>query len=535
MVLEVAKQLKDTLAFLYSPGEGLIEKISSRDDYIDSLKGRIEDNCFASMLSSRSRGVSKQAVDRARAITIISSNLERIGDYVVNIVAQMQYLSDRSLLDEYNYKAVFKELIRSLGLVDGALFNRDIGRAMEICQSEDRLDKVYAQILNRIIREISSGEHVENRITLLFIIGYLERMGDALLNIGEAIIFAAMGQKLKIHQYKAIEDTIATAGMQASMNKISFETITGTRSGCSIGQVRNEHQAGQTQRVIFKKGNLKKLLREKENIEKWQQIAPGLVPGILNFQQTGSHASMLVEYVGSTTLQNIMLNGADKIFSDAFRVVQKMLVTIWTATRKDQPANARYMKQLAARIQDVYTVHPSFKLPEKQINGLNVDSVDRLIRRAGALDKKLSAPFSVFIHGDFNIDNIMYDGEGGGIHFIDLHRSEDSDYVQDVSVFLVSNFRQPIFSPPLRKRLNTVIRSFYRFARDFADSHGDTTFDARLALGLARSFITSTRFELDRKFAEAMFLRAIYLLEKLASHSSAAPESFVLPQDTFVY
>ena len=54
---------------------------------------------------------------------------------------------------------------------------------------------------------------------------------------------------------------------------------------------------------------------------------------------------------------------------------------------------------------------------------------------------------------------------------------------------------------------------FYRVARRYADKVGDDTFELRLALGLARSFATSTRFILDKSLARRMFLRARYLIQ----------------------
>ncbi|MFW5735659.1 MAG: phosphate uptake regulator PhoU, partial [Oceanidesulfovibrio sp.] len=75
----------------------------------------------------------------------------------------------------------------------------------------------------------------------------------------------------------------------------------------------------------------------------------------------------------------------------------------------------------------------------------------------------------------------------------------------------------------------------YHFAKDYGVEHGDTAFDARLALGLARSFITSTRFELNPRFAKDMFLRGVYLLEKILDHRGKPWDDFVLSEDALVY
>ncbi|MBZ0252956.1 MAG: hypothetical protein K8I02_06400, partial [Candidatus Methylomirabilis sp.] len=130
---------------------------------------------------------------------------------------------------------------------------------------------------------------------------------------------------------------------------------------------------------------------------------------------------------------------------------------------------------------------------------------------------------------------IIFTRKDGRIHFIDLYRSREKDYVQDVSVFLVSNFRMPVFDREVRRRLGMVIDDFRAFASAFAEGAGDGTFAARVALGLARSFATSTRFILDAEFARALFLRARYLLERFVEHEGKDWESFTLPSDVLVY
>jgi hypothetical protein len=115
------------------------------------------------------------------------------------------------------------------------------------------------------------------------------------------------------------------------------------------------------------------------------------------------------------------------------------------------------------------------------------------------------------------------------INYIDLHRSRYMDYVQDVSVFMVSNYRLQVLDKQLRKRILGLIRDFYRIARVFARKTEDGTFELRLALGLARSFVTSTRFILDKSLARAMFLRARYLIEQVLATDLKKAQAFRVP------
>jgi hypothetical protein len=158
-----------------------------------------------------------------------------------------------------------------------------------------------------------------------------------------------------------------------------------------------------------------------------------------------------------------------------------------------------------------------------------------MLKAVSTIEKEISSPFSVLIHGDFNNDNLLYDESKNRIYYIDIHRSTLSDYIQDISVFIVSNFRMPIFDTALRDLINDVIKRFYIRNKHFAELKGDMTFDIRLAFGLARSFFTSTRFALNKKFAKSMFNRSHYLLESILNHKDRPWEEYRLSKDIIEY
>ena len=192
----------------------------------------------------------------------------------------------------------------------------------------------------------------------------------------------------------------------------------------------------------------------------------------------------------------------------------------------------RFIAQLQKRLPDVFTVHPQFRQRRQAIGGLTADGFEKIVARAGEIDAAMPAPFSVLIHGDLNVDNVIFDPSEGSVRFIDMHRSRQMDWVQDASVLIVSNMRLQVFEAPVRRRINSVVRRFFEFFRSYAAGAGDPTFEARLALGLARSLATSTRFVLDRDFAKSMFMRARYLLERLVAAED--PARFQLPKGVLV-
>ena len=201
MVMEVTKQVENTQKALEDPTAKRIEAIESRDDYIDNLKSVIENKCYSAINNHDS---TKRDVDLMRAVNMIASNLERIGDFAVNIVGQLEYLKKHEFIHRYQPGTFFKEVLSTLEITYKAITQLDMSLAFKICGAESKLDMLYKVQFDRILSELRSGMETESLVTCHLILRYLERMGDSLLNIGEAIIFAAVGEKFKIRQYEAL-------------------------------------------------------------------------------------------------------------------------------------------------------------------------------------------------------------------------------------------------------------------------------------------------------------------------------------------
>jgi phosphate uptake regulator len=515
LALEVTKLLEDTRRLLADPRDEIIGKIAPRDDYVDNLKAMIENKCFRLLTNEE---LDEGTINLIRAINVATNNLERIADFGVNIVGQLRYLRAFEILHRYDPSPFFEAILASLAVVEDALFHRNMSLALRICRAELEIDQLYSLVFRQIMTDLRNGDGPEDLVTTLFIYRYLERAGDSLLNIGEAAIFATVGEKLKVSEFQALEESLAHADVDVS--EVDYHGIWETRSGSRIGMVHS-HDSSQRS-VVFKEGRTKKVLEEKLALELWEQLEPGLPPKLFGFHDHGDKASLLLEYLQGHTFQRLMLDTDARTCSTAYSMIIETIGRVWERTLEHKRCKPNFMRQISSRLPDVFKVHPGFRTPDSHIGGLQVPGFETLLHEAKALDNELVAPFKVLIHGDFNTDNVIVNLATRRVHLIDLHRSRPFDYVQDVSVFIVSNFRFKIFDTGPRRRLDQVSLEFYAFARQFAEDHGDTSFDARLALGLARSLLTSTRFEMDRVFSRTMMLRSRYLLERLLAHRSAA-------------
>lgn len=533
LVLRVTGLVDNTLQYLKHPEPKLLHTILSSDDYIDNLKSTIESNCFSCI--SAAIAPDKKEINHIRATQTICINLERIADFCTNITRQHGYLHDPAFPEQFPYQEMFREIRKSLGTILPVFRKGDLGGALAICRSEFELDRLYKEIFDTVRERLrSSRDEMDDLLTMLFIVRYLERVGDSILNIGEALLLSMIGERIKIQQFHALQETLSKGGFHNKLTEVGIRPILGTRSGCRISHVATGDLPGESpsrsRDSIFKEGNPAKIRKEKENMERWRSLFPELVPRVFSYHENGGLASMLEEFLPGCALDAVVLSSPLEVVDSALFVLEETLVDIWTRTRRESRERSNYLGQIHSRLADIRLVHPAFFHGEKRVGDHLVASVAELLKVCSRIEEEyFRIPFSVFIHGDFNLNNVLYNHAGHQVHFIDLYRSREDDYVKDISVMLVSNFRLPIFEPAIRERLNWSMDALYRFTAGFAREQGDQLFEARMAMALARSFFTSTRFELNAPFAKEMFLRARYLLERIAAHDGSPWEEFQLP------
>ena len=530
LVAEVDRQVRSTAGFLDRPSHSLYDRIVGRDDYVDNLHTVIENKCYGHFHDhGGTQALDKTTANRVRAIQIITNNLERIADFCENIVEQTNYLTDHAFLHGYNYADMFTEIEACLGHILPVFQGGNLSDALTVCRAEYSLDRMYKAGFDRIMGELRTGKNVQNLITVLFIFRYLERIGDSLLDIGEALIFAILGERIKIEQFEALQQTLSKTGFEGSMEGVDFKAIWGTRSGCRIGRVDSHEGGVDALGSIYKEGTSKKILAEKQALERWGRLYPGLVAGVYGYHEDGDKASMLVEFLPGCNLDEVVLTASEEIVQNAMFVLTQTVQDIWENTRTPEPVSASFVSQLGSRLDEVLQIHPDYLRTGKVIGQKTVPSTRELLDQCAQIEAGLPAPFGVLIHGDFNVNNVVYNHQKQRLHYLDVHRSRQQDYVQDVSVFLISNYRMPVFEPHLRERIDWVIDEFLQFATQFAARTGDATFAVRMALALARSFYTSSRFELNYAFSREMYLRAHYLMEQVAAHQGKPWEDFRLP------
>jgi len=531
LIAEVGSQVSNLQTYLDTPSRSVARRILDRSGYAYNLMLRIHDSCH-NQIKTAGSGTDAASL---RAIESIATDLERITGLCRESIQQLDQLQNRRCPGAGTCKLMLGKITRGLDRIEYAIRRNDTALGLKIGRIKPRLDKAGKKLVKKYTAGLKRKKHTEDLVAGLFLVHGIEQMGDAMLNISEAIISANLGQPINIDRYNSMRASMEQLDTVSDSSGLVAKTIAQTRSGSGISGISDTGQEDAGYIAIYKDGKKRKLREERRGLASWQEIFPGLVPRILSYRKGGQSASLLIEHLAGLTFEQVLLHEPTRLLRETQKQLNRTLGKVWRETRTNTPVSAAYMRQLSKRLEAVYTIHPEFRQHDSRICGHFVPSFGSLLKQVNKLEAGIRAPFSVYIHGDFNVDNIIYDPLDKKINFIDLHRSRYMDYVQDVSVFMVSNYRLQVFDAPLRRRILMLSREFYRFAADFARKSGDKTFELRLALGLARSFATSTRFILDKSLARAMFLRARYLLELLLAADLKNPASFRVPvEDIFI-
>lgn len=510
LIVEVGTQIANLQDYIASEGKFLLSDSFDRRGYIHNLKIRMHNDGYQQMLKA---GNNESQIVAIRSIDNIANNLERIAELCLDCTYHVADLSNADYPFSDEYEQLLDRVALGISLIERANQDNDSQQALKIADIQQKLSENCQQLTDKYSKSLKGKKNTNDLIAALFVVKSIKSMGDALLKICDATLSRNLGQTISVDRYYSLSRCVNHLHKNGSSKHLVLDTIAQTRSGSAISGVSEANNDDII--AIFKDGKKQKLKEELQSVERWHEIYPGIAPRILSYQKQGQSAALLIEHLAGKTFENILLQGSDKLQKKSLKQLTGTLSDIWQKTLTKNPVNAHYMRQLQKRLVDIYSIHPSFEQQNSIIANINIPAFTELIKQANTLEQSLSAPFSVYIHGDFNTDNIIYDPQQNKINFIDLHRSCYMDYIQDISVFMVSNYRLQALDKPFRQRVLQLNMSMYQFAAEFARKHQDNTFELRLALGLARSLATSTRFTLDKTLAKAMFYRSRLLIEQV--------------------
>ena len=176
----------------------LAKKVIDDDDDIDILREYIRDRSIELMALKQPLARDLRYI---YAICDISTELERIGDYVTNICKESLEIVEepyiKELIDIPAMKSICVDMLNKLWK---ALKNDDADLAFEVAKKDNEIDELYKHVRERCLQFMHNDpdKNINQGVRLLFIARYLERIGDHATNICEKIIYAKNGEMIEI-------------------------------------------------------------------------------------------------------------------------------------------------------------------------------------------------------------------------------------------------------------------------------------------------------------------------------------------------
>lgn len=508
MSTTVREQLSDALEAFESRDPTRADQVVERDDVVDNRYGSLEERIFEA-LGEAGHQIAEQR--RFRAALRVLSNLERIGDAACHI-AKHSIMMSAEPPPTIDFPINDLAELAALSFTEGveAFIKQDLDLAKSACERERELDEIYVKKLNHVMQLLDQGRgHARYLLHVLAAMKYLEKTADYALNIGEAVFFAVTGTRLKYPQFKQLETLLAEADPKATGNVVYRHFWDGIS-----GAIVLEIDSADGHRYLFKEGMRRKMEPEIDRGIEWESLAPLHAPRLIGRTGDKDRRAVLREFAQGALLQDVLLVGDDdEARFVAMRSVVEAMIDIWSSTLIARPPRIDYAHQIRTRLREVLRRHEELEETAR-------DELEKFGGIFGALDvlqrleESLAPPFSVWVHGDLNANNIVYDAATRQVVFIDVHRSRYGDFAGDVGVLLTSTFRQ-FPKKRIARTLNVVNDKMIETVAGFAHQNNDVRFTDRLKLSRARALITSARLTDDVERAETLFVEGLKYLKKV--------------------
>jgi len=194
--------------------DGLVERtethfalVAGHEQEVNRLQMEVDDQ-VVTLLAIRQ----PMATDLRFIVTAskISSDLERIGDQVVNISENTHYLLQqpelKPLIDIPNMAQEAKKMVRDS--ID-SFVKQDVLLAQAVIMHDDKVDAYKEQILRELLTYMmADASAIKRGLALILISRNLERIGDHATNIAEEVIYVVQGRDVRRPDKKKAEPAL---------------------------------------------------------------------------------------------------------------------------------------------------------------------------------------------------------------------------------------------------------------------------------------------------------------------------------------
>lgn len=177
---------------------GLIAEVMDLEDSVDKYDQDIETECLH--LLALQNPMARDLRIIAAALKIIT-DVERIGDYCIDIAKMASRMADKSPVhppaDLSNMADIVSQMLRE---TLQAFVTRDLQLVHDMIDHDDAVDRYNRMIIAEMIEHIKSDSSIaEQAIAHIMVARYLERIADHVTNVGERVFYLETGEHKELH------------------------------------------------------------------------------------------------------------------------------------------------------------------------------------------------------------------------------------------------------------------------------------------------------------------------------------------------
>jgi len=200
MATKVEENLGKAVIALRTRNEELAKEVRADDAEVDALQVKIEDD--AAIVIATQQPVAR---DLREMVTIfkLTSNIERIGDHAVHLARAAKKLAKRkeSLTAQKHLEVMAltgQEMIRA---AISAFMTQDTNAAREAAAMDQKIDIEHKELTEEILKHMKkNSDKVKGALQIIHTSNQLERLGDHITNICEAIIYMVEGKHEELNE-----------------------------------------------------------------------------------------------------------------------------------------------------------------------------------------------------------------------------------------------------------------------------------------------------------------------------------------------
>ncbi|MDM5334506.1 phosphate signaling complex protein PhoU [Ureibacillus composti] len=176
----------------------LAREIINKDTEINHLEELINDRVI--LIMTRQQPVAK---DLRRLVVLLkaASDMERVGDYAVNIAKETIRIGDANFITSVELiEDMFLKTSAMLNQVVEAFVEENTTKAKEVADFDDQIDEMYGSMITQLMKLSSvRPENISQITNLAFICRFIERCADLATNIAEYLFYLKKGQRFDLN------------------------------------------------------------------------------------------------------------------------------------------------------------------------------------------------------------------------------------------------------------------------------------------------------------------------------------------------